>query len=98
MNSLNMKNLTEPKPVDVNGELYYYSLSFDIDDFYGEGFYWLQIYDSDKQLMYDEKFADSFWQYNKFDVHKTIIAFLATYTLISGESACKELETNCEKT
>jgi len=36
-----------------------YSLSFDIDDFIGDGVWWLQVYDSDEKLIYDKPFASS---------------------------------------
>jgi len=47
------------KPVVLEEVCYFYSLSFDIDDFIGDGIWWLQIYDSDKQMMYDKPFASS---------------------------------------
>ena len=45
--------------VTMKEEVYYYSLSFDIDDFYGNGIYWLQVYDNEKRMIYDKPFASS---------------------------------------
>ena len=47
------------KPIYIEGEKCYARLSFDIDDFIGDGIYWLQIYDVNKNLIYDKPFASS---------------------------------------
>ncbi|MEW6620464.1 MAG: hypothetical protein AB1422_14205 [bacterium] len=36
---------TKLKQILIEGERFYFSLSFDIDDFIGDGVWWLQIYD-----------------------------------------------------
>jgi len=47
------------EPIYVEDERYYISLSFDIDDFIGDGIWWLQIYDSQQNKVYDKSFATS---------------------------------------
>ena len=52
--------MIELKSILVEGEHFFYSLSFDItDDFIGDGVYWLQIYDDQKRMLYDKPFASS---------------------------------------
>jgi len=51
--------MRELMKVQVEEEDFFYSLSFDIDDFIGDGVWWLQVYDSDKELIYDKPFASS---------------------------------------
>lgn len=55
------------KKLSIKGENFYYSLSFDIDDFIGDGVWWLQIYDSNQNLIYDKPFASSM---GKLDIHR----------------------------
>jgi hypothetical protein len=50
---------TKLEPVYGEGEKYYISFSFDIDDFIGDGVWWLQIYDINYNLIYDKPFASS---------------------------------------
>lgn len=45
--------------VYVEGEEYGVTFSFDIDDFIGDGVWGLQIYDSNRNLLYDKPFASS---------------------------------------
>ena len=47
------------KEVHVEGEKFFISFSFDIDDFIGDGVWWLQIYDEKKKMIYDKPFASS---------------------------------------
>jgi len=47
------------KPVVFEDEKYFFSLSFDINDFVGDGVWWLQVYDSNQNLVYDKPFAPS---------------------------------------
>jgi len=43
----------------VEGDKFFYSVSFDIDDFIGDGVWWLVIYDSHRRKIYDKPFASS---------------------------------------
>ena len=57
---------------------YIISFSFDIDDFVGDGIWWLQIHDSDHNLMYDKPFASSMGILSKKKARRIIKAeFLA---------------------
>jgi hypothetical protein len=47
------------KHVYAGGEKFYYNLSFDIDDFIGDGVWWLQVYDEWRRLIYDKPLANS---------------------------------------
>jgi hypothetical protein len=47
------------KAVFIEGEKFFVSLSFDIDDFIGDGVWWLQIYDDNQEIIYDKPFASS---------------------------------------
>ena len=47
------------KPILVEGESFFLIFSFDIDYFIGDGVWWLQIYDDNRELIYDEPFASS---------------------------------------
>jgi len=49
-----------------------YSLSFDIDDFIGDGIWWLQVYDSGKKLIYDKPFASSKGHLDTSQIVRTI--------------------------
>jgi len=69
-----MKNLTRElslprmKSIIADSDTYYYGVSFDIDDFVGDGIYYLQVYDANKQLLSDRPFAQS----NAYLRHTTI--------------------------
>lgn len=60
------------KRLNIEGEEFYYLFSFDIDDFIGDGVWWLQIYDSHKNLIYDKPFAPSVGRIDKRMVVKII--------------------------
>lgn len=47
------------KQIFVEGEEFYFSFSFDIDDFIGDGIWWFQIYDNRYNLIYDKPFTSS---------------------------------------
>lgn len=64
-----MRELME---VQVEEEDFFYSLSFDIDDFVGDGIWWLQIYDSSEQIIYDKPFAASNQCFSKNDVTQAV--------------------------
>jgi hypothetical protein len=50
---------TKVKRIMVERDVYFYSFSFDIDDFIGDGIWWLQIYDNQRRMIYDKPFASS---------------------------------------
>ena len=58
MRSLEL-NMGQLRKLKIGQEYFFYSLSFDIDDFVGDGVWWLQVYDSNKRLIYDKPFASS---------------------------------------
>ncbi len=60
------------KQILVEGEKFYFNLSFDIDDFIGDGIWWMQIYDDKLSSVYDKPFASSMFVYNDRDVRKII--------------------------
>ena len=49
--------MLEMKRISVKHQRFFYSFSFDIDDFVGDGIYWLQIYNDEHNLIYDRPFA-----------------------------------------
>jgi len=49
----------------IEGEKFYYNFSFDIDDFIGDGIWWLQIYDINHCLIYDIPFASSMFNFDE---------------------------------
>lgn len=51
----------------VNGDKFFYSVSFDIDDFIGDGIWWLQLYDNHRNKIYDKPFASSM---SKLDIYQ----------------------------
>jgi len=51
--------MAELKQVIIGEEKFFYSLSFDIDDFIGDGIWWLQIYDSNQNIIYDRPFTSN---------------------------------------
>jgi len=66
--------MTELKPISVEDELCFYSLSFDItDDFVGDGVWWLQIYDSNSQMIYDKPFASSLWSFGEENISHGVL-------------------------
>jgi len=83
-----IKIINKLNPILVDEEQYFYSLSFDIEDFIGDGIWWLQIYDSDKQMIYDKPFAGSQWEPDEEDVYETVFAILCPwkYAIRKGRS------------
>ncbi len=51
--------MSELTSIVVGCEEFFISFSFDIDDFVGDGIWWLQIYDGHRKLIYDEPFINS---------------------------------------
>jgi hypothetical protein len=70
---------TKLKKVLVRGEKFLYSLSFDIDDFIGDGIWWLQIYNSNRSLVYDKPFASSMSKIDTSQIKKIINQEFMTY-------------------
>lgn len=64
--------MTTLKPILVDNEIFHYNLSFDIDDFIGDGVWWLQLYDQKRRLVYDEPFASSGGRLSKNEVKRAI--------------------------
>lgn len=60
------------RQVLIKGEIFYFSISFDIDDFIGDGIWWLQIYDNKHNLIYDKPFTSSMNIINKREVRRII--------------------------
>ncbi len=69
---------TKLEPVYVEGEKYYISFSFDIDDFMGSGVWWLQIYDINHNFIYDKPFTSSMGILDKNKVIRIIKEELLT--------------------
>jgi len=67
------------KSIMVEGEKLFYSLSFDIDDFIGDGIWWLQIYNSNQNLIYDKPFTSSIGSIDKQKITKIIKKKFLTY-------------------
>jgi len=63
---------TKLKRVSIEGGKFLYSLSFDIDDFIGDGVWWLQIYDSNQNLVYDKPFVSSMSKLDICQIRKII--------------------------
>ena len=64
--------MAELKSIIIDGENFFYSLSFDIDDFIGDGIWWLQIYNYNKKLIYDKPFASSMGKIGKQEIIEII--------------------------
>ena len=47
------------KKVRVFGDNYYFKLSFDINDFIGDGIWWLQVFDNYHELLIDTPIKSS---------------------------------------
>lgn len=71
--------MSKLKPITVKGEEFLFSLSFDIDDFIGDGIWWLQIYNSNQNLIYDEPFIPSISRIDKWRIIETIKNEFLTY-------------------
>lgn len=63
---------TKLKHIIIGSERFFVSFSFDIDDFTNDGVWWLQIYDEDKNLVYDKPFANSLGKLKMKKVRKII--------------------------
>ena len=72
-------NMAKLKSIMVEGEKLFYSLSFDIDDFIGDGIWWLQIYNSNQNLIYDKPFTSSIGSIDKQKITKIIKKKFLTY-------------------
>ncbi len=64
--------MNQLKQIIIKEEKFYYSLSFDIDDFIGDGIWWLQIYDVDLNCIIDRPFASSLFVFTDDDVRKKV--------------------------
>jgi len=64
--------MSKIEPLYVNDEKYYISFSFDIDDFIGDGIWWLQIYDNQQNKIYDKPFAASMSKLDLQQVKKIV--------------------------
>jgi len=71
--------MPELKQVTIEGKKFFYSPSFDIDNFIGDGIWWLQIYDSDCKLIYDKPFASSMGKLDIHSIRKIIKQEFLTY-------------------
>lgn len=67
------------RPITVEGEEFFFSLSFDIDDFIGDGIWWLQIYDSSRKLIYDKPIASSDSKIGNLEIKEIIKNKFLTY-------------------
>ncbi|HAS04239.1 MAG TPA: hypothetical protein DCR71_00470 [Dehalococcoidia bacterium] len=43
----------------VQGEKFFYTISFDIDDFIGDGIWWIEIFNVNGKMICDKPFASS---------------------------------------
>lgn len=74
------------KQISTKGEKFYYTFSFDIDDFIGDGIWWLQIYDKDRSLLYDNPYASSMIELDMKNVKKSIIKIIKEkYLTLKGK-------------
>jgi hypothetical protein len=67
------------RPITIKGEEFFFSLSFDIDDFIGDGIWWLQIYNSSQKLIYDKPFASSVSKIDNPEITEIIKNKFLTY-------------------
>lgn len=70
---------TKIKQISVEGEKFYFSFSFDIDDFVGDGIWWLQIYDNHRNLIYDKPFNSSTGILERRKVREIIKGYSCAY-------------------
>lgn len=47
------------KSLFIEGEKFFICMSFDVDDFIGDGIWWLQIYSENQEMIYDKPLASS---------------------------------------
>jgi len=52
-------DILQMKSKIVQGEIFFYTISFDIDDFIGDGVWWLEIFNVHGKIVYDKPFASS---------------------------------------
>lgn len=64
--------MPELSPISIDDEKFCFSFSFDIDDFIGDGIWWLQIYNNHRSLIYDEPFTSSMGMLDKRKVRRII--------------------------
>jgi hypothetical protein len=70
---------TKLKQVSIEREKFFYSLSFDIDDFIGDSVWWLRLYDDDQNLIYDKPFASNMGKLDERKVLEIIQNEFITY-------------------
>ncbi len=70
---------TKLKQILVAGDKFYFSFSFDIDDFAGDGVWWLQVYNSHREVIYDKPFVSSMSKLNIQKVREIIKQEFLTY-------------------
>lgn len=71
--------MSKLKDITIDGEKFFYSISFDIDDVIGDGIWWLQIYDDNLTLIYDRQFASSMYKINERKMIEIIQNEFVTY-------------------
>ena len=64
--------MSELRLVIIDEEEFFYSLSFDIDDFIGSGIWWLQIYNYNQELIYDKPFVSSIGEIDEHEIKEII--------------------------
>jgi hypothetical protein len=68
---MNANKSNQLNQIVVEGEKYYFNLGFDIGE-YDDGLWWLQIYNSNRNLLYDKPFASSIFNYLERRVKRNI--------------------------
>ena len=63
----------------VEGDKFFYYVSFDIDDFIGDGVWWLEIYDSHRNKIYDKPLASSMGKSDMYRIEDIIKQEFLTY-------------------
>lgn len=66
---MGVKMPTKLKPIVIDEEKLYFSLSYDIGE-YDCGIWWLQVYDNNHNIIYDEPFASCMFTYCKGEKKK----------------------------
>ncbi len=72
-------NMPKLKSKVVEGDKFFYSVSFDIDDFIGDGVWWLEIYDSHRNKIYDKPLASSMGKSDMYRIEDIIKQEFLTY-------------------
>jgi hypothetical protein len=65
-------NMPELTARVIEGDIFYYALTFDVDDFIGDGIWWLEIYDSRRNIIYNKPFASSVGQLDIYLIDEII--------------------------